>query len=152
MGVVLKDGALVMSQGFFHGYTPFVWLIAAMQVTLTIRKKGFLKMNFFKKKGCRWNSSGRNDEIRRQHFEIIRHGQFDCFVFCLFLLFIKGRGYDNVTPTFLIGTIVIIVATFLYSVQTVATSSTADPSLPLLYPSTSDVLEECRPVKIIEHK
>jgi UDP-sugar transporter A1/2/3 len=32
MGVVLKDGALVISQGFFHGYTPFVWLIAAMQV------------------------------------------------------------------------------------------------------------------------
>ena len=141
MGVVLKDGALVMSQGFFHGYTPFVWLIAAMQVTLTIRKKGFLKMNFFKKKGCRWNSSGRNDEIRRQHFEIIRHGQFDCFVFCLFLLFIKGRGYDNVTPTFLIGTIASLIA------------GPIDPSsLPLLYPSRpSDVLEECHPVKIIEH-
>ena len=71
------------------------------------------------------------------------------FVFSYYLL---RDGDDNVTPTFLIGTIVIIVATFLYSVQTVATSSTADPSLPLLYPSTSDVLEECRPVKIIEHK
>lgn len=32
MGVVLKDGSLVITQGFFHGYTPFVWLIAAMQV------------------------------------------------------------------------------------------------------------------------
>ena len=71
------------------------------------------------------------------------------FVLSYYLL---RDGDDNVTPTFLIGTIVIIVATFLYSVQTVATSSTADPSLPLLYPSTSDVLEECRPVKIIEHK
>ncbi len=66
------------------------------------------------------------------------------FVFSYYLL---RDGDDNVTPTFLIGTIVIILATFLYSVQTVATSS----SLPLLYPSTSDVLEECHPVKIIEH-
>jgi UDP-sugar transporter A1/2/3 len=32
MGVVIKDSALVITQGYFHGYTPFVWLIAAMQV------------------------------------------------------------------------------------------------------------------------
>ena len=71
------------------------------------------------------------------------------FVFSYYLL---RDGDDNVTPTFLIGTFVIILATFLYSVQTVATSSSiAGPSLPLLYPSTSDVLEECHPVKIIEH-
>ena len=71
------------------------------------------------------------------------------FVFSYYLL---RDGDGNVTPTFLIGTIVIILATFLYSVQTVATSSSiAGPSsLPLLYPS-SDVLEECHPVKIIEH-
>jgi hypothetical protein len=33
MGVVIKDGAVVLRQGYFHGYTPFVWLIATMQVS-----------------------------------------------------------------------------------------------------------------------
>jgi UDP-sugar transporter A1/2/3 len=33
MGVVIKDGAVVLRQGYFHGYTPFVLLIATMQVS-----------------------------------------------------------------------------------------------------------------------
>jgi hypothetical protein len=36
MGVVIKDGAVVLRQGYFHGYTPFVWLIATMQVSKSL--------------------------------------------------------------------------------------------------------------------
>ncbi|XP_046647167.1 UDP-N-acetylglucosamine transporter-like isoform X1 [Daphnia pulicaria] len=36
MGVVIKDGVVVLRQGYFHGYTPFVWLIATMQVSKSL--------------------------------------------------------------------------------------------------------------------
>jgi hypothetical protein len=43
MGVVIKDGAVVIRQGYFHGYTPFVWLIAAMQVYFVIHYFDFCR-------------------------------------------------------------------------------------------------------------
>lgn len=33
LGILVKDGGTVTKQGYFHGYSPFVWLIATMQVT-----------------------------------------------------------------------------------------------------------------------
>ncbi|KAK4015495.1 hypothetical protein OUZ56_030475 [Daphnia magna] len=33
LGVLVKDGGTVTKQGYFHGYSPFVWLIATMQAS-----------------------------------------------------------------------------------------------------------------------
>ncbi|EFX82259.1 hypothetical protein DAPPUDRAFT_241513 [Daphnia pulex] len=98
MGVVIKDGALVITQGYFHGYTPFVWLIAAMQAVGGILVAGTMKYA---------------DNILKT-FATANSIALSC-VLSYFLL----GDDDTFTPTFLIGTFVIILATFLYSANSV---------------------------------
>ncbi|XP_046447980.1 UDP-N-acetylglucosamine transporter-like isoform X1 [Daphnia pulex] len=98
MGVVIKDGAVVIRQGYFHGYTPFVWLIAAMQAVGGILVAGTMKYA---------------DNILKT-FATANSIALSC-VLSHFLL----GDDDTFTPTFLIGTCVIILATFLYSANSV---------------------------------
>ena len=68
MGVVIKDGVVILRQGYFHGYTPFVWLIATMQVSKLLSislHSSIIPNNTVKKKGYWRNYRGRNDEVRR---------------------------------------------------------------------------------------
>ncbi|XP_046439034.1 UDP-N-acetylglucosamine transporter-like isoform X2 [Daphnia pulex] len=95
-GVLLKDGDLVSTQGYFYGYSPFVWLIATMQALGGIIVAGTMKFA---------------DNILKT-FATSNSIVLSC-VLSYFVL-----EDTNLTPTFIVGTFAIILATFLYTTAT----------------------------------
>lgn len=105
LGVLLKDGRLVSTQGYFYGYSPLVWLVAAMQAVGGIIVAGTMKYA---------------DNILKTFATSI-----SIVMSCIFSYYLLGD--DNLTATFIVGTAAILFATYLYSVATVQTAKPAEP-------------------------
>ncbi|XP_057373730.1 UDP-N-acetylglucosamine transporter-like [Daphnia carinata] len=93
LGVLMKDGSTVINQGYFHGYSPFVWLIATMQASGGIIVAGIMKYA---------------DNILKTF------ATSNSIVLSCILSYILLDDF-NVTPIFIVGTLFIVLATFLYT-------------------------------------
>ncbi|XP_032788207.1 UDP-N-acetylglucosamine transporter isoform X1 [Daphnia magna] len=93
LGVLVKDGGTVTKQGYFHGYSPFVWLIATMQASGGIIVAGTIKYA---------------DNILKTF------ATSNSIVLSCILSYIILDDF-NLTPTFIVGTLFILLATFLYT-------------------------------------
>ncbi|XP_032788212.1 UDP-N-acetylglucosamine transporter isoform X2 [Daphnia magna] len=93
LSVLVKDGGTVTKQGYFHGYSPFVWLIATMQASGGIIVAGTIKYA---------------DNILKTF------ATSNSIVLSCILSYIILDDF-NLTPTFIVGTLFILLATFLYT-------------------------------------